>query len=135
MLFMVLSYDGLHPPDALAVTAAGIAVALSEVPNSKTVAGVRIGLINDKFIVNPTTKEMEDSELDLLLAGTDSAILMIEVGSSETRSSILVAHEADWSPALVCVVDQSSILVFWDFAWTYNAGLPLTTKWLIYETF
>ncbi|KAG5556196.1 hypothetical protein RHGRI_006724 [Rhododendron griersonianum] len=74
----VLSYDGLHPPDSLAVTAAGIAVALSELPNSKTIAGVRIGLVNDKFIVNPTTKEMEDSELDLLLAGTDSAILMIE---------------------------------------------------------
>ena len=52
-------------------------------PNSKTVAGVRIGLINDKFIVNPTTKEMEDSELDLLLAGTDSAILMIEVSTTQ----------------------------------------------------
>ncbi|XP_050370330.1 probable polyribonucleotide nucleotidyltransferase 1, chloroplastic [Argentina anserina] len=78
VLSWVLSYDGLHSPDSLAVTAAGIAVALSEVPNSKTIAGVRIGLVGDKFIVNPTTKEMEDSELDLLLAGTDSAILMIE---------------------------------------------------------
>nr|XP_011457629.1 PREDICTED: probable polyribonucleotide nucleotidyltransferase 1, chloroplastic [Fragaria vesca subsp. vesca] len=78
VLSWVLSYDGLHSPDSLAVTAAGIAVALSEVPNTKTIAGVRIGLVGDKFIVNPTTKEMEDSELDLLLAGTDSAILMIE---------------------------------------------------------
>ncbi|XAR69502.1 Polyribonucleotide nucleotidyltransferase [Bertholletia excelsa] len=78
ILSWVLSYDGLHAPDALAVTAAGIAVALSEVPNSKAIAGVRIGLVNDKFIVNPTTKEMEESELDLVLAGTDSAILMIE---------------------------------------------------------
>ncbi|KAL6988627.1 Purine nucleoside phosphorylase [Sarracenia purpurea var. burkii] len=78
ILSWVLSYDGLHSPDSLAVTAAGIAVALSEVPNSKTIAAVRIGLVNDKFIVNPTTKEMEESELDLLLAGTDSAILMIE---------------------------------------------------------
>lgn len=43
------------------------------------IAGVRVGLIGDKFIVNPTTKEMEDSELDLLVAGTDNAILMIEV--------------------------------------------------------
>lgn len=78
ILSWVLSYDGLHTPDCLAITAAGIAVALSEVPNSKAVAGVRIGLVGDKFIVNPTTKEMEDSELDLVLAGTDSAILMIE---------------------------------------------------------
>ncbi|KAK8952628.1 hypothetical protein KSP40_PGU003714 [Platanthera guangdongensis] len=78
ILSWVYSYDGIHSPDCLAVTAAGIAVALSEVPNTKLVAGVRIGLIGDKFIVNPTTKEMESSELDLMLAGTDSAILMIE---------------------------------------------------------
>ncbi|XP_077247971.1 polyribonucleotide nucleotidyltransferase [Tasmannia lanceolata] len=78
ILSWVLSYDGLHSPDSLAVTAAGIAVALSELPSSKVIAGVRIGLVDDKFIVNPTTKEMKDSELDLLLAGTDSGILMIE---------------------------------------------------------
>ncbi|KAH9784673.1 polyribonucleotide nucleotidyltransferase 1 [Citrus sinensis] len=78
ILSWVLSYDGLHFPDALAVTAAGIAVALSEVPNSKVIAGVRVGLVGDKFIVNPTTQEMEDSQLDLLLAGSDDAILMIE---------------------------------------------------------
>lgn len=48
-------------------------------PNTKAIAGVRIGLVGSKFIVNPTTKEMEESELDLLLAGTDDAILMIEV--------------------------------------------------------
>ncbi|KAL6008416.1 Purine nucleoside phosphorylase [Asimina triloba] len=74
----VLSYDGLHSPDALAVTAAGIAVALSELPTSKAIAGVRVGLVDGRFIVNPTTREMEKSELDLLLAGTDTAILMIE---------------------------------------------------------
>ncbi|XP_024974558.1 polyribonucleotide nucleotidyltransferase 1, chloroplastic isoform X1 [Cynara cardunculus var. scolymus] len=78
ILSWVLSYDGLHPPDSLAVTAAGIAVALSEVPNTNTIAGVRIGLIGDKFVVNPTTMEMEDSKLDLLLAGSESGILMIE---------------------------------------------------------
>lgn len=78
ILSWVLSYDGLHSPDCLAVTAAGIAVALSEVPTTKAIAGVRVGLVGDRFIVNPTTKEMEESELDLVLAGTDSAILMIE---------------------------------------------------------
>ncbi|XP_062118478.1 polyribonucleotide nucleotidyltransferase 1, chloroplastic-like [Humulus lupulus] len=78
ILSWVLSYDGLHSQDALAITAAGIAVALSEVPNAKAITGVRIGLVGDKFIVNPTTKEMEDSKLELLLAGTDDAILMIE---------------------------------------------------------
>ncbi|CAN6439876.1 unnamed protein product [Victoria cruziana] len=78
ILSWVLSYDGLHPPDSLAITAAGIAVALSEVPISKPVAGVRIGLVGDQFIINPTTTEMENSKLDMLVAGTDDAILMIE---------------------------------------------------------
>ncbi|KAK8628224.1 hypothetical protein V6N13_063934 [Hibiscus sabdariffa] len=78
LLSWVLSYDGLHCPDALAVTAAGIAVALSEVPHSEAIAGVRVGLLGDKFVVNPTTKEMEDSTLDLFLVGTDNATLMIE---------------------------------------------------------
>lgn len=78
ILSWVLSYDGLHSPDSLAVTAAGIAVALSELPHTEPIAGVRIGLVGGKFIVNPTMKEMEESELDLVLAGTDSAILMIE---------------------------------------------------------
>lgn len=55
--------------------------ALSEVPYTKIIAGVRIGLVGEKFVVNPTTKEMEESELDLIIAGTDSAILMIEVHS------------------------------------------------------
>lgn len=48
-------------------------------PHTKPIAGVRVGLVGGKYIVNPTTKEMENSELDLVLAGTDSAILMIEV--------------------------------------------------------
>lgn len=78
LLSWVFSYDGLHSPDCLAVTAAGIAVALSEVPNTKIIAGVRVGIVGDRFIVNPTTEEMKESELDLIIAGTDSAILMIE---------------------------------------------------------
>ncbi|CAF2103435.1 unnamed protein product [Brassica napus] len=78
ILSWVLSYDGLHAPDALAVTSAGIAVALSEVPNAKAIAGVRVGLIGGEFIVNPTVKELEESQLDLFLAGTDTAILTIE---------------------------------------------------------
>ncbi|OIW21458.1 hypothetical protein TanjilG_03825 [Lupinus angustifolius] len=94
ILSWVLSYDGLHCPDSLAVTAAGIAVALSEVPMSKTVAGVRVGLVGDKYIINPTTEEMEHSELDLMLAGTDSAILMIEgYGNFLSEEKLLQAVE------------------------------------------
>ncbi|CAN6196978.1 unnamed protein product [Urochloa humidicola] len=95
ILSWVFSYDGIHSPDCLAITAAGIAVALSEIPNKQTIAGVRIGLINDQFVVNPTTEQMENSELDLMMAGTDSAILMIE-GFCDflTEEKLLEAVEA-----------------------------------------
>ncbi|XP_022983703.1 probable polyribonucleotide nucleotidyltransferase 1, chloroplastic [Cucurbita maxima] len=111
ILSWVLSYDGLHTPDCLAITAAGIAVALSEVPNSKAVAGVRIGLVNDKFIVNPTTKEMEDSELDLVLAGTDSAILMIEgYGNFLPEEMLLQAVEIGQN-AVIAICKEVDALV------------------------
>ncbi|KAH9784678.1 polyribonucleotide nucleotidyltransferase 1 [Citrus sinensis] len=97
----VLSYDGLHFPDALAVTAAGIAVALSEVPNSKVIAGVRVGLVGDKFIVNPTTQEMEDSQLDLLLAGSDDAILMIEDAVREISNEVKALVEMCGKPKML----------------------------------
>ncbi|KAL6646991.1 hypothetical protein ACP70R_014428 [Stipagrostis hirtigluma subsp. patula] len=99
ILSWVFSYDGIHSPDCLAITAAGIASfhhrALSEIPNKQTIAGVRIGLINDQFVINPTTEQMENSELDLMMAGTDSAILMIE-GYCDflTEEKLLQAVEA-----------------------------------------
>jgi len=63
--------------------------ALSEIPNKQTIAGVRIGLINDQFVVNPTTEQMENSELDMMMAGTDSAILMIEVSAEALLAYML----------------------------------------------
>jgi polyribonucleotide nucleotidyltransferase len=83
--------------------------ALSEVPNKQTIAGVRIGMINDQFVVNPTTEQMEHSELDLMMAGTDSAILMIEVCAQllfAVAHILSVAHFAlrnEYSPILLCL--------------------------------
>ncbi|XP_004493216.3 probable polyribonucleotide nucleotidyltransferase 1, chloroplastic isoform X1 [Cicer arietinum] len=111
ILSWVLSYDGLHSPDSLAVTAAGIALALSEVPMTKTVAGVRIGLVGDKYIVNPTTEEMENSELDLMLAGTDSAILMIEgYGHFLPEEKLLKAVEVG-QDAVRAICNEVDVLV------------------------
>ncbi len=78
VLTYVLSYDGVHSPDPLAICAASAALVLSDIPLIKPVAGVRVGLIDGQFVVNPTLQEMEKSSLDLMLAGTEDAILMIE---------------------------------------------------------
>eukprot|EP00271_Cylindrocystis_brebissonii_P018477 TRINITY_DN5251_c0_g1_i1.p1 TRINITY_DN5251_c0_g1~~TRINITY_DN5251_c0_g1_i1.p1 ORF type:complete len:1081 (+),score=191.83 TRINITY_DN5251_c0_g1_i1:439-3681(+) len=78
ILLWVMSYDGEHAADALSITAAGAAMAISEVPLLKPVAGVRVGLCGDEFVVNPTVAQMDSSRLDMIVAGTADAVLMIE---------------------------------------------------------
>jgi polyribonucleotide nucleotidyltransferase len=99
VLTYVLSYDGVHAPDPLAICAASAALVISDIPLIKPVGAVRVGHVEGKLIVNPTVEEMSRSRLDLILAGTDEAILMIE-GYSDflTEEEILEAidegHEA-----------------------------------------
>lgn len=78
ILSYVLSYDGVHMPDPLAICATSAALVISDIPLIKPVAAVQVGLIGERFVINPTLQEMEVSKLDLLLAGTEDAILMIE---------------------------------------------------------
>ncbi len=78
VLTTVYSFDGVHNPEELAICAASAALAISEVPLIKPIGAVRVGMIEDRFIVNPTIAEMKTSKLDLMIAGTEDAILMIE---------------------------------------------------------
>lgn len=78
ILSYVYSYDGINTPDVLAICAASAALVISDIPLSKPLAAVRVGIINDSFIINPNPEEQKNSTLDLVLAGTEDAILMIE---------------------------------------------------------
>lgn len=78
VLTYVFSYDGIHKPDPLAICAASAALVISDIPLKKPVAAVQVGYIENRFIINPTIEEMKLSKLDLILAGTEDAILMIE---------------------------------------------------------
>ncbi|KAK9829222.1 hypothetical protein WJX72_004572 [[Myrmecia] bisecta] len=79
LLSWVLSYDGNHSPEPLAITAAGAALAVSDIPLKKMVAGVRVGLLPDQgFVINPTEQQRELSRLDMVIAGTAEAVLMVE---------------------------------------------------------
>jgi polyribonucleotide nucleotidyltransferase len=94
LLSYVLSYDGVHSPDVLAICASSCALAISDIPLLKPVGAVRVGLINGEFVVNPTVQDQKRSRLDLVLAGTEDAVLMIE-GSADflTEEEILKAIE------------------------------------------
>lgn len=78
ILSYVWSYDTVNSPEPLAICAASAALALSDIPLIKPIAGVRVGYIHGKFIVNPTNEHMQNSILDLVIAGTEDAVLMIE---------------------------------------------------------
>jgi polyribonucleotide nucleotidyltransferase len=94
VLAYVMSYDGVHAPEPLAVCAASAALAISDIPLIKPIAAVRVGMIADRFVINPTVEEQKKSKLDLILAGTHDAILMIE-GYCDflTEEQILTAIE------------------------------------------
>jgi polyribonucleotide nucleotidyltransferase len=94
LLVYVFSYDGMHSPDPLAICAASAALVISDIPLIKPIGGVRVGFIDGNFIVNPTIEEQKRSRLDLILAGTEDAILMIE-GYADflTEEQILEAVE------------------------------------------
>ncbi|ANH78788.1 polyribonucleotide nucleotidyltransferase [Candidatus Chlamydia sanziniae] len=78
VLSYVWSYDGQTLPDPLAICGASAAFAISDIPQNNIVAGVRVGWINNRWIINPTKTESAASTLDLIIAGTETAILMIE---------------------------------------------------------
>lgn len=78
LLANVMSYDGQSRPEPLAITASGAAMCLSSVPITTAVVGVRVGRIDGDFVINPTTEQQAMSDLDLVMAGTRRAVLMIE---------------------------------------------------------
>ncbi|RMF39644.1 MAG: polyribonucleotide nucleotidyltransferase, partial [Anaerolineae bacterium] len=85
-----LSADGENPLDILAINAASTALMISDIPWGGPVGAVRIGMLDGEFVVNPTFAQMEDSVLDLRLAGTKDAILMVECGAKEVSEDVMV---------------------------------------------
>ncbi len=95
VIALVLSADTQNDSDVLALTGASAALALSEIPFQKTLAGVRVGLIEGRYIVNPTYEQRRQSRIDLIIAGHHDAIVMVEAGSKEvTEDEMVGALEA-----------------------------------------
>lgn len=99
VLAYVYSYDGVNKPDVLAICAASAALILSDIPFHKPVAAVRVGFVNNELILNPSEEQLKSSRLDLILAGTEDAILMIEgfsdyLSEEEILKAIEFGHDA-----------------------------------------
>ncbi len=90
LISYVYSYDGINPTEPLAICAASAALCMSDIPLLKPIGAVRVGRIDGKFIINPTLAQMALSDLDLILAGTDEAILMIEGNCDFLKEDTLI---------------------------------------------
>jgi polyribonucleotide nucleotidyltransferase len=94
IIALVLSADQENDTDVLAITGASVALALSEIPFEKTIAGVRIGLVGGTYIVNPTFQQRKESKLDLVVAGSNDGLVMVEAGAREvTEEEVVQALE------------------------------------------
>jgi len=95
IIALVLSADTEHDSDVLAITGSSAALALSGLPFSRTTAGVRVGMVDGSFVINPTFEQRRRSRLDLIVAGSRDAIVMVEAGAKEvTEDEMLQALEA-----------------------------------------
>ena len=90
IISLLLSADTDNDSDVLAITGSSAALALSEIPQEKTIAGVRVGLINDEYVINPTFAERKQSALDLIVAGSVDGIVMVEAGATEVSEPAVV---------------------------------------------
>jgi polyribonucleotide nucleotidyltransferase len=79
----ILSVDPEVDPDVVALVGAGAALAVSDIPFDHTIAGVRVGLVDRRFLINPGKTELEGSTLDMIIAGTDDAVMMVEGSCKE----------------------------------------------------
>ena len=98
VVIYVLSADQENKPDTLALLATSFALAASQAPWNKPIAGVRVGRIQDKWVLNPTFQQLEYSDIDMMVAGSADSIMMVEGGALEVSEddvveAITVAHK------------------------------------------
>jgi len=107
LLPTVISYDKENEPDVLSIIASSAALAISGMPFMGPVGASRVGFIGGKYVLNPTKKELEDSKLDLVVAGTKDAVLMVESEASglteeEMLKAVKFGHE-NFAPIITMI--------------------------------
>ena len=90
IIAFVISADTSQDSDVLAITGASAALALSSIPFTRTIAGVRMGLVDGEYLVNPTFEQRRKSQLDLIVAGSKDAIVMVEAGAKEVSEDVIL---------------------------------------------
>ena len=90
VIALVLSADNENDPDTMGITGASAALLISNIPFHNPIAGVRVGVINDQLVINPTSSQLKTSRLNLIVAGSEDAIVMVEAGAQEVSEKTMV---------------------------------------------
>jgi polyribonucleotide nucleotidyltransferase len=106
----VLSCDPEVDPDVVALTGAGAALAVSDIPFDHPVAGVRVGLVDGRFVANPTKTQLETSPLDIIMAGTQDAVMMVEGGCKEVSEEQFLDAVAFGHEQIKRIIGQIDVL-------------------------
>src|SRR5215510_11831080 len=129
IIALLMSADTENDADVLAITGASAAIALSEIPFEKTIAGVRVGIVNGAFVINPTFEERKQSTLDLVVAGSKDGIIMVEAGAKEvSEAQVIGALEAAHAAIkqIIAGIDELKAV-------TGKKKLPVETKEIHHE--
>ena len=115
VIAQVLSYDGENEPDILAMIAASAALTLSGVPFMGPIGGARVGFVDGEYVLNPTQEQIKAGELDLVVAGTPDAVMMVEFEAKELSEeqmlgAVMFAHRASQQvcKAIINLAEQAA---------------------------
>jgi polyribonucleotide nucleotidyltransferase len=90
VIALVLSADKENDPDVIAINGAGAALALSDIPFNGPIGAVRVGRVNEQFVINPTYAERQESTINIMVVGTKDGIVMVESGAKEVSEEVVV---------------------------------------------
>ena len=107
----VISGDQENPGDVLGITGASAALSISKIPFLGPIAGVRVGRINGDYIINPTLTQMEKSDLEIIVAGTEESIVMVEGEAKEVSEEVLVGALEFGHKAIIELVNFQKELI------------------------
>ncbi len=104
IVITVLAVDKENDPDVIGTVAASAALSISDIPFAGPVSSVRVGYVDGEYVVNPTFQQLEESSIDIVVAGTKNAIMMVEAGANEAPEDVILG-------AMEFAQEQNQILI------------------------
>ena len=111
-LALLLSADLENEPDTLGIIGASAALYFSDIPFTTPIGAVKVGYLNNEFVINPTVKQLDESSLNMVVVGTEEGIVMLEAGASEIEEEKIIEGIAFASETINQIIEVQSFFHF-----------------------